>query len=341
MSKPIRRITVVTGDPRLRDPTKRDARYHEEDAVTHQAMKEAFQSLEGYTFAFLDDHEALLDRLRTQPPDLVVNFCDTGFRNCPTMELNIPAVLELLEIPHTGAPPATMAICYDKALVRLVAQAFGVPVPREHFIGADDPTDRLPDLFPALLKPNTGDGSVGITKDAVVRDSDAAARYLAWLRAAVPGRDALLQEYLAGPEYSIGVIGNVEGELRFLPPLEADFSRLPPELEPILSFESKAVPDSPYWTDIAYRRATLTEKCESEMRGWVRLLFKRLGLRDYARFDFRTGTDGQPKLLEVNPNPAWASDGKLALMAGFAGWQYRDLLVAIVETAIARVTRTG
>ncbi len=55
------------------------------------------------------------------------------------------------------------------------------------------------------------------------------------------------------------------------------------------------------------------------MKSWVRILFRRFQLRDYARFDFRVGSDNTPKLMEVNPNPAWAYDGKLAFMAGFAG----------------------
>ncbi len=103
-----RRIAVITGDPSLPDPTKREASYHEEDELTHKAMMEAFQSLEGYGFEFWSAHEHLLDLLRDQRPDLVVNFCDTGFRNVPTQELNLPAYLELLGIPYTGAPPAAM-----------------------------------------------------------------------------------------------------------------------------------------------------------------------------------------------------------------------------------------
>ena len=74
------------------------------------------------------------------------------------------------------------------------------------------------------------------------------------------------------------------------------------------------------------------------MKDWVRVLFKRFGLRDYARFDFRVGSDGTPKLMEVNPNPAWANDGKLAFMAGFAGISYGEMLHNILQAAIARLS---
>jgi len=336
-----RRIAVITGDHGLPDPTKRDGRYHEEDARTHQAMVAAFESLDGHEFVFWSEHERLFELLRETPPDLVVNFCDTGFRNVPTQELNLPAYLELLGIPYTGAPPAAMVICYDKAIVRLVAQAHGVPVPREAYIPADMPLDSLPDIYPALIKPNAADGSLGITKDAVVHTRRAARQYLEWLRAALPGRDALMQEFLSGPEYGFGLIGNPETELRVLPALEVDFSKLPAGLSPILSYESKAIPDSPYWTEITFKRAELAAEAAARMASWCRLLFKRLGLRDYGRFDFRVAADGEPKLMEVNPNPAWANDGKLAFMAGFAGIDYRDMLRLFLEAAIARLTGTA
>jgi D-alanine-D-alanine ligase len=337
MKSPLHRIAVITGDHSLPDPTKRGGRYHDEDEVTHKAMMEAFQSLEGYGFEFWCEHERLLDLLRDEPPDLVVNFCDTGFRNVPTLELNLPAYLELLGISYTGAPPAAMVLCYDKAIVRLVARSLGVPVPREAYIPADMPLDTVPDLLPALIKPNAGDGSVGITKDAVVRTRHEALDYLEWLRAALPGRDALMQEFLSGPEYGMGLIGNPETSLRLLPPLEVDYSGLPPELNPILSFESKTMPDSPYWTEIKFTRAVLSSELEARLEAWAKTLFKRLGLRDYGRFDFRVAADGEPKLMEINPNPAWANDGKLAFMASFAGIEYPDMLRLIVEAAIARL----
>ena len=331
------RILVITGDHSLPDPTKRHSRYNDEDLVTDRAMRDAFRSIPGYDFDFCNDHATLLQRLRDDPPDLVVNFCDTGFRNQPAQELHLPAYMELLGIPYTGAPPAAMVLAYDKSIVRAVAAAEGIPVPHETFIPADAPLDMLPDIWPALIKPNTADGSVGITKDAVVRSRDAAMRYMAWLRETLPGRDALVQEYLPGPEYGVGLIGNPDSGITVLPPLEVDFSGLPDGLAQILSFESKAIPDSPYWTEISFRRASLDAATEERMAGWTKRLFRRLGLRDYGRFDFRCGADGQPKLMETNPNPAWANDGKLAFMAGFAGHDYPTMLRMVIEAAIARV----
>jgi len=338
VSQTFERILVITGDHGRPDPTKRGARYNEEDFATHTAMRAAFESLPGFDFAFCSDHAQLLDRLRFDPPDLVVNFCDTGFCNVPTQELHLPAYMELFGVPYTGAPPAAMVLCYDKAIVRLVAQSLGIAVPWEHYLFADASSAEAPERFPALIKPNTADGSVGITKDAVVRSRAELEAYLTWMRTTLPGRDALIQEYLPGSEYGLGLIGNPNALLEALPALEVDYSKLPADLTPILSYESKAMPDSPYWTEIKFKRAALTAEAEEGLAAAARLLFARLGLRDYARFDFRVGADGVVKLMEVNPNPAWANDGKLAFMAGFAELSYTEMLRRILEAAITRLT---
>lgn len=332
-----RRIAIITGDHTAVDPTKPGGHYNPEDLEQHDIMVAAFRSHGVYEVEVWNTHPPLLDKLRADPPDLVVNFNDTGYLNQASLELNLPAYMELLGVPYTGAPPAAMVICYDKAIVRSAAESAGVPVPQEYFFAADASFDSLPDIYPALIKPNAADGSLGITKDAVVHNAAQARAYLTWLRDTLPGRDALIQEYLPGPEYGIGLIGNPDSGFRILPPLEVDFSKLPEGLNPILSYESKSLPDSPYWTDISFRQATLSEHLREEMEANVTRLFRRLHLRDYGRFDFRVAADGQPKLMEVNPNPAWESGGKLAIMASFDHLTYADMLRLIVDTAWQRI----
>lgn len=341
----VKTLAVITGDHQASDPTKLGAAYGPEDLKAHATMVAALEGLGRFDVTVYNDHSRLFERLAAQRPDLVVNFCDTGVNNRPTRELNLPAWLELHDIPYTGATPQAMVLCFDKQIVRLVAEALGVEVPGEVFLRAGAQgmagRDRLPDLYPALLKPNAADGSVGITKDAVVHDEAEARAYLAFLDRELPGRDILWQEYLPGPEYGMGLIGNPDstasGGLIALPPLEVDFSGLPAGANPILSFESKVDPDSPYWTEIKFRRATLDAATLARIEGWAKLMFLRFGLQDYGRFDFRCAADGRPKMMECNPNPAWAYDGKLAFMASFAEIAYPRMLEMVIDAAIARI----
>lgn len=331
-------VTVILGDPRLPDPVKRDGRFNTEDAETVDRLKAALAAIPGYRFRYLDNHATLFADLRARRPDFVLNFCDEGFTNDALLEMHVPALLEMLDIPYSGAGPACLGACYNKSLVRAVAEAIDVPVPAETYCNSDDLAATVPSgVFPALIKPNFGDASIGISKDAVVNTWEEAIAYLGQLRQLLPGCPILIQEFLTGPEYSVGIVGNPGVGWQVLPMLEVDYSRLDPALPRLLTYESKWIPDSPYWSQIAYREARLDEDTRRKMLDYANILFERLGCRDYARFDFRADAGGETKLLEVNPNPGWCWDGKLALMAEMAGLAYPDLLRLIIEAAQERV----
>ncbi|MGH6816577.1 MAG: methyltransferase domain-containing protein [Hyphomicrobiaceae bacterium] len=330
-------VTVVMGDPRLPDAVKRDGTFNPEDLDTIRKLKDALSELPNFTFRYLDNHKTLKRDLQELHTDLVLNLCDEGWNNDPFKEMHIPAVLDVLGVPYTGAGPSGLAACYDKGLVRAVAQSLDVPVPLETYVRPGDQGATLPSVFPALLKPNYGDSSQGITKDAVVENERRLLDYLDKLRAEFPKRPILVQEYLTGAEYSVGLVGNPDQGLRALPLLEVDYSRLDPNLPRILGYESKWLPDSPYWTQIRYHEAHLPDYIQQQLIESSARLFERLGCRDYARFDYRADAKGEMKLLEVNPNAGWCWDGKLNIMAGFGGTRYSELLNQILTAAVERL----
>ncbi len=326
-------VTVLMGDPRMPDMVKRDGQFNPEDLETIRRLKSALAELSEYQFEFLDNHASLMTDLRRGTVSFALNLCDEGLRNDAFMELHIPAMLDSLGIPYSGAGPAALGLCYNKALVRAVAMSLEIPVPLETYFDPSDQSATLPSIFPALAKPNFGDSSLGITMDAVVQTPEQLVDYLRRLQEDLPGRPVIIQEFLPGTEYSVGVVGNPEQNLQVLPVLEVDFSQLDNGLPQILGYESKWLPESPYWTQIHYKEAVLGEDQRQQLIDWSNLLFERLGCRDYARFDWRSDASGQIKLLEVNPNPGWCWDGKLNYMAGFGGLRYSDLIRMILEAA--------
>lgn len=332
-----RKVTVLLGDPRLPDSVKLGGRFNPEDIETVERLKDALADVPGYEFRYLDNHATFAAMLRADPPDLVMNLCDEGFNNDAFMELHVPALLETLGLPYTGASPACLGTCYDKALVRALAASLDIPVPLETYVRAGDHSATLPSTFPAILKPNFGDSSIGITEKAVVANSEELVNYLVRLREELGDRPILVQEFLTGTEYSVGLLGNPGWGLTALPILEVDYSGLDPGLPRILGYESKWVPDSPYWNQIRYREAAVDPQIQRTLVAYSSILFERLRCRDYARFDFRTDSEGRLKLLEVNPNPGWCWDGKFNLMAGFAGMSYPELLRAVLDGAVERI----
>ena len=336
-AKPGRRpLTVLLGDPRLPDPVKLNGVFNQQDLDTVQALKDALNELGRYDMTYLDNHDELFDTLRRDRPRMSLNLCDEGFLNDAFKELQVPAFMEALDLPYTGAGPACLGLCYDKGLVRAIADAMDIPVPLETMVNPGDRMATIPSVLPALIKPATGDSSIGITQNAVVHTPEEGLAYIAELRETMPERAILVQEYLTGDEYSVALIGNPGIGLDALPVLMVDYSALPSNLPKILSYESKWMTDSPYWTDIGYKEARLPENTRRDLVDRSVKLFERLGCRDYARFDFRAGADGVIKLLEVNPNPGWCWDGKMNLMAGFAGMTYTEFLGDILEAAELR-----
>lgn len=335
-SKETLTIGLLSGDPTLPYEYGVDGRFSDDDREAARRVLETVEGLDSYTARDFSDHGRLIDSLRNDPPDLALNFCDTGYRNQLSNEANVPALLELLDIPYTGAGASAMHLCADKAMVRLVAAANGIPVPNEILVDLHaDPLTR-PELFPAIIKPNAGCGSQGVTRDCVVHDASEANAYLRRLADESDWSQALVQDFLTGPEYTLGLVGNSGTGFTVLPPLEIDYSQLDPSLPPILTYGSKADPDSPYWQALRFKRAELDEETQSAMVEYSIWLFERLGLRDYARIDYRAGADGKPRLLDANFNPTWNFDGKMAVMAGWAGYDYADLLGMILEAARGR-----
>ncbi|KNC99673.1 uncharacterized protein SPPG_09245 [Spizellomyces punctatus DAOM BR117] len=271
-----------------------------------------------------------------------------------THPLHVPALLDMLKIPYSGAGPNCLAYCYDKGLVNRTAAAIGVPTPKETFYFADTATPAVHDIsnlhavisreigYPAFIKPVKGDNSLGITGRSIVNNEKELDAYMAELRS-IGIRDVLVQEYLQGPEYGVGMIGNRETGFHFFPILEVDYSQITARsLPPILGYESKWDPSSPYWTDITYKEATtLSAKSVSDLHEWCIALWDRFECRDYARFDFRSDKpNGTIKLLEVNPNPGWCWDGKLAYMGKLEGLAYRDVVGMVLKSAWERLNGT-
>jgi len=146
----------------------------------------------------------------------------------------------------------------------------------------------------------------------------------------------LVEEFLQGKDLSVGIIGNPPQEYTILPVVEEDYSVLPEGLPHLCGYEAKWLPDSPYW-NLRSIPAELSESTRNVLEDASVRLFVRLECRDYARFDWRLDSEGNPHLLEVNPNPGWCWDGHLAKMAHIAGLSYADMLEAIVSAAAMRL----
>ena len=333
-------VVVLLGDPSRMDLVKPNSIFDDDDHYTVNELKKALSCLSQYNFIYLNNHDSLLKDLKKlkSKAGFVFNLCDEGFNNEATKELHISALLEIMEIPYTGGTPQCLSYCYDKSLVRGIANEMDIPVPKAFFIKPEDLNFiELPIDFPVIVKPNIGDSSFGITAQNVCHDVQELENAIIQVREKFSYNNPILvEELLTGKDLSVGIIGNPTITYTALPVIEEDYSCLPPDLPRICGYEAKWDPDSPYWK-VKSISANLPEEIERFLVASCLKLFERLDCRDYARFDWRLDENGTPRLLEVNPNPGWCWDGHLAKMADLQGINYSGMLNMILEAAKERI----
>jgi len=334
-----RNTVVIFGDPHRPDLLKPLNKFDDDDFFTIFQLKTAIKDLNEYDFSFLDNHSTLVQDLLNLKGkiDFVFNLCDEGYYNDARKELHIPALLEILKIPYTGSGPQCLAFCYDKSLVRGIAKELEIPVPEAIFIKPEEKIIDLPLYFPAIVKPNFGDSSFGITQRSVVKNGEELLNAISEIRENFGyDKPVLVEQFLTGKDLTIGIIGNKPDNFIILPIIEEDYSNLPAELPKICGYEAKWLPDSPYW-NIKSIPANLPQNIIEIIENYSLKLFERLECQDYARFDWRLDAKGNPKLLEVNPNPGWCWDGHLAKMCNFANIPYKEMINKILEVAVKRI----
>lgn len=340
----IKNVAVVMGDPKKPDIIKPSTVFDDDDYNTIQKLKIALSSLEDYRFTYVNNHNLLITDLvkLKSKVDYVFNLCDEGYSNDALKELHVPALLEILDIPYTGSNPQCLAYCYDKSLIRGIAQEMGIPVADAFYIKPEDNVFEMNIAFPVIAKPNFGDSSFGITQKSVAYSVEELNDAIIKTRDKFGyDKPILVEEFLSGKDLTLGIIGNVPEAYQVLPIVEEDYSRLPADLPKICGYEAKWLEDSPYFKLLRSIPAVLPEETEKLIIEYSMKLAERLDCRDYSRYDWRLDSKGVPKLLEVNPNPGWCWDGHLAKMAQIEGINYPTMLRNILTSAEQRITNNN
>lgn len=322
-----------------------DDRYEEFDKPETIAALAAILRAEGHEVVLLGNGRAFLDRVLADPPGLVWNMAEgEGVGRC--REARVPAVLEMLGIPCTGSDPLTLAAALDKDVAKRLVRTAGVDVPDGALVSADlarDPpalSSVLAGLFdrvgpPWIIKPAFEGSSKGIRAGSLVDHRGQAADLLRSLAAAY-GQPMLVEEFVAGDEVTVGLVGEgtdaeVLGTMRVVPRGETE--RFVYSLEVKRDWQERVCYEVP-----ACLPAAVARRLEQAALGAYRVL----GCRDVARIDFRI-RDGIPYFLEANPLPGLAPGwGDLVILAKGVGLGHEALILRILEAALKRIgTREG
>jgi D-alanine-D-alanine ligase len=284
-----------------------------------------------------------LQRLRDRI-DIAFNICE-GHQG-DSRESQVPAILEMLGIPYTAAKIMGHALSLDKAMAKRVWMSYGLPTGAFQVLTrADEPLQ--PALsFPLFAKPVREGTAKGIDADSILYNEKQLRQRVAYLIKTY-GQPALVENYLPGREFTVGLLGNA------LAPGEKPLSELyAPDgfhLFPVLEIDTSPVADS--------ERGIYTNRIKSDMPLAINYLcpasiepalereLKRLAVAaflaidglDVSRVDFRLDAQGRPHLLEINTLPGINPQiSDLCIMARAGGMPYTQLVNDIVRLAARR-----
>jgi D-alanine-D-alanine ligase len=304
--------------------------FEEYDSVeTVDALKKAIEA-KGHTVVKLGGGRQFLNNILNQKVDFVFNISE-GLGSYRSREAQVPSVLEMLNIPYSGADPQCLAVCLDKELTKKIVAIDGIPTPKWCVIGnsnfAEIDWESLP--YPVFVKPVWEGSSKGIRLKSLVRDPGQLKTLVLELQQTYR-QPMLVEEFIAGEEITVGMVGNnptrIIGIMRVVPRRKtADF---------IYSLEVKRDYEKLVDYECPAKLSTKTTKLIEE---YSQKAFKLLDCRDFARIDYRVAADGIPYFIEVNPlaglNPR-SSD--IVIMSGLVNFKYQDLIGNILDAALQR-----
>ena len=258
--------------------------------------------------------------------DLVFNIAEGLHGLC--REAQIPALLDAYEIPYVFSESHILAITLHKGITKAVVREQGVPTPDYTVIHDESEVEGVDLPFPLFLKPVGGGTGMGISANSIVRDKGALS-YVARLLLAEFKQPVLVETYLEGREFTVGITGTREharsmGVMEIVVDPSCDLG--------VYSYKTK----QEYLEFAKYHlvEGDVALECEKvALAAW-----NALGCRDGGRIDVKMDGQGRVNFLEVNPlaglNPV---DSDLPILCRKGGISYHALIERIMDSALLRV----
>jgi D-alanine-D-alanine ligase len=314
--------------PGVSDPD--DALEEYDSAETVDCIAAALASL-GHTVVRLGGGKAFLTAVLSRTVDLIFNISE-GRGTYRSREVQVPAVLEMLDIPYIGSDPACLAVCLDKPLAKHLAASVGITTPRWR-LAADRHalyhSSWSGFAFPVFVKPAWEGSSKGIGTTSLANSFPEMEREVIRLLA-LYRQPVLVEEFIRGRELTVGIVGN------------------PPRVMGIMEVIPRRGNDPDFFYSIDIKRdwqrqvryecpADLPRGLEECITADSLTLFKTLGCRDMARIDFRLSSQGHPYFIEANPLPGLRpGHSDYPMIAQYRGVDYRTLIGSILDSALSR-----
>jgi D-alanine-D-alanine ligase len=297
------------------------------DVVTHLRKR-------GHELMLIEVHDDLTpirQALDEFSPRVVFNLLE-DFDDVVVFDQNVVSYLELLRVPYTGCNPRGLTLARDKALARKLHHYHRSPPPDLTEVALD----RKPVLprrltYPLLVKSLTYAASAGLSQASVVPHDDQLARRVRFIHETLY-TPAIVEQFIEGRELYVGVLGN--HRLRVFPVWEMSFEKMQGDNWRIATERVKWNVNYQERHGIDTAEAGLPAEVAARIQHLAKRTYRALELSGYARIDFRMDANGQPYVIEANPNPQLAEQEDFAQSAAKAGVAYPVLLERIMALGV-------
>ncbi len=281
-----------------------------------------------------DDLAPIRKNIEEWNPHIVFNLLE-DFAGNSAFDYYVVSYLEMLKTPYTGCNPRGLLLSRDKALSKKLLTYHHINVPDFMVFPYGKKLGRLRRLpFPMIVKSLIEEGSVGIAQASYVENEAQLRERVALLHEKMKG-DAIAEQYIAGRELYVTVIGN--SRLEVLPIRELVFDKVDEGLPRMATYKVKWDTEYRERWGIDYRFArNLPAGMPERIAKLCKRAYRILDLSGYARLDLRLNQEGQVYILEANPNPAIASNDESAFAAEKAGLSYEHLIQRILSLGLSR-----
>ncbi len=313
----------------------------EKDLVNNMIVAQKIDNLlrkKGYITSIFDfnNFEKSFSKFLSTDIDLVLNICE-GVNNDELLKSQSASLFEILHVPFTGTSSHNLELCRDKIRMKKLFSYHDVPTAKWDYARNLSQSINEDLQFPLIVKPADADNSIGISNNSVVINKAQLDKQLKNIIVDL-GRPALVEEYIEGDEYSVFILGNSNEDLRVLPLSRSIFTRMPKGYWHIYTRESILNPNLKSSQKITVQNPArhLSKKLESLLSEIAIDAYKIMQCRDYGQVEIRVDKEGNPYVLEVNPNPSLYQLDGFNKAAKLVGMEYSDLLEEIINLAARR-----
>ena len=139
--------------------------------------------------------------LKGERPGLVFNI-SYGIQG-QARYTHVPSILEMIGVPYVASGPLAHSLSLDKVVTKMILRQHDLPTPE--FLVMDAPDAELPELpSPMIVKPKSEAVSFGLK---VVHDEEELREGAAVIFKKFQ-QPVLVEQYIAGREINVGVVGN-------------------------------------------------------------------------------------------------------------------------------------